>query len=407
MGSVGRADDGESVDGKDIWVRTIVGWHVAFWLMLAVVTAVVLIQPDVTVGMKAAAVVLIAVLAAAYGLLGAPAARSRSVARSRAYVAFLIAVTAGLVAMDMNVSFLLFLAYPQIWFFSNRPLDGVVGTVVLTLVVGGAFVVALGTSRDAVGAVLLSMGVSLAFSVLMGLWIGGVIMQSSSRAELIRDLEATRAELAEAHHAQGVTAERERLAREIHDTLAQGFTSVVMLAQAAQAQLPRDPGAAQSQLAAIERTARENLAEARALVAAFSPVALEGTDLAGALRRLSDRFAADTGIDVRLEIGSEVEDLPRDHEVVLLRAAQEALANVRRHSQARTVTVRLGMDGRSARVEVSDDGTGFDPSATAGFGLSGMRDRVSDVGGAVHVESLPGQGTRVSVRVPALGGQQP
>jgi signal transduction histidine kinase len=402
MGRVDRADRKD----QDVWVRTIVGWHVAFWLMLSVVALVVLAQPDLSPGTRAAAGGLVAVLAAAYAFLGAPAARSRDVLRSRAYLGLLIVVTTALVAMDVNVSFLLFLAFPQVWFFSDRPRDGVIGTVVLTLAVGAALVVALGTRADTV-TVAVSMGISLTFSILMGLWIGGVIMQSRSRADLIRDLEATRAALAEAHHSQGVTAERERLAREIHDTLAQGFTSVVMLAQAAQAQLPRDPGAARTQLAAIERTARENLAEARALVAAFSPVALEGTDLAGALRRLSDRFAADTGIDVRLDIGPGVADLPRDHEVVLLRAAQEALANVRRHSQARSVTVRLGLDGGSARVEVTDDGTGFDPDASSGFGLSGMRDRVSDVGGAVDVESLPGQGTRVSVRVPALGGQQP
>src|SRR5688572_3176697 len=289
---------------QDVWVRTIVGWHAAFWLMLGVVALVLLIQPDVTATTTSVALALLAVLGAAYAVLGAPAARSRNVPRSRAYLAVLVSVVAGLVALDANVSFLLFLAYPQVWFFSNRPRDGVVGTVLLTAAVGVAFVVAVGTSADAVSTFALSMGVSLVFSLRMGLWIGGVITQSGRRADLIRELETTRAELAEAHHAHGVMAERERFAREIHDTLAQGFTSVVMLSQAAQAQLPRDPSAVSDQLAAIERTARENLAEARAVVAAFSPVALEGTDLAGALQRLADRFSAETGIAVDVELGA-------------------------------------------------------------------------------------------------------
>jgi len=386
---------------QDVWVRTIVGWHAAFWLMLAVVALVLLIQPDVTATTTSVALALLAVLGAAYAVLGAPAARSRSVPRSRAYLAVLVSVVAGLVALDANVSFLLFLAYPQMWFFSNRPRDGVVGTVLLTAAVGAAFVVAVGTSADAVSTFALSMGVSLVFSLLMGLWIGGVITQSRRRADLIHELETTRAELAVAHHAHGVMAERERFAREIHDTLAQGFTSVVMLSQAAQAQLPREPSAVSDQLAAIERTARENLAEARAVVAAFSPVALEGTDLAGALQRLADRFSAETGIAVDVELGAAGLGLPRDREVVLLRAAQEALANVRRHADAGAVTIRLRLAEGTAQVEVSDDGSGFDPAAASGFGLSGMRDRVADVGGDMDVETGPGRGTRIRVRVPA------
>jgi signal transduction histidine kinase len=398
MGRVGS-------NGQDVWVRTIIGWHAAFWLMLAVVTVVLLLEPGLPVWRRSAALALVALLAAAYGLLGMRAARDRDDRADRAYVVVLVAVVAGLVALDTNVSFLLFLAYPQVWFFSNRPRDGVVGTVALTLAVGTALIVALGASADDVSAVVLSMGVSLVFSILMGLWIGGVITQSRSRADLIRDLEATRAELAEAHHAQGVTAERERLAREIHDTLAQGFTSVVMLSQAAQAQLPSNVLAASDQLAAIERTARENLAEARAVVAAFSPVALEGTDLAGALQRLADRFSAETGIVVDVELGAAGLGLPRDREVVLLRAAQEALANVRRHADAGEVTIRLRVADGTAQVEVSDDGSGFDPAAAAGYGLSGMKDRVQDVGGDMDVETGPGQGTRIRVRVPATSAQ--
>ena len=392
---------------QDVWVRTIVGWHIAFWTMLAIVTVAVVADSELSGPRRLVAVGLLVVLAAAYAVLGAPASRSRDVARARGYLLVMILVVPTVAAIAPHTSFLLFLAYPQVWFLCDRARDAVIGTVALTLGVAGGFVIAFGTSRDNLFEIALSMGVSLLFSLLLGLWISRVIDQSRGRGELIEELEATRAELAGAHHAQGVMAERERFAREIHDTLAQGFTSVVMLAQAAQAQLSRDPTVVSDQLHAIEETARENLAEARAVVAAFSPVALDGTDLAGALRRLADRFSKETGVDIDVTVAPEVEQqrLGRDREVVLLRAAQEALANVRRHAGARRVTIRLLLDGDATQVEVSDDGSGFDQAAALGFGLSGMRDRVEDVGGDMDVVTGPGRGTQVRVRVPAVPAQ--
>ena len=386
---------------QDVWVRTIVGWHVAFWIMIGIIAVAIAVEPDLSSGARAAALALVALLGTAYAVLGMPASRSRDVTRARAYLVVMIVVVPTVIWLDSQASFLLFIAYPQVWFLIDRVRYGVIGTVVLTVGVGAAFVATLGSSTETLLSVGLSMGVSLLFSLLLGLWIARIIDQSRGRAELIEELEATRAELAAAHHDQGVMAERERFAREIHDTLAQGFTSVVMLSQAAQAQLSRDPSAVPDQLAAIERTARENLAEARAVVAAFSPVALEGTDLAGALQRLADRFSAETGIAVDVELGSAGLGLPRDREVVLLRAAQEALANVRRHADAGAVTIRLRLAEGTAQIEVSDDGSGFDPEAASGFGLSGMRDRVADVGGDMDVETGPGRGTRIRVRVPA------
>ena len=388
---------------QDVWVRTIVGWHVAFWAMLAIVTVAVVADPELSGPRRLVAVGLLAVLAVAYAVLGTPASRSRDAARGRGYLLVLILVVPTVAAIAPHTSFMLFLAVPQVWFLCDRVRDGVIGTVTLTVGVGVGYVIAVGSSSDHLLEIALTMGVSLFFSLLLGVWISRVIDQSRGRAELIQELEATRAELAEAHHAQGVTAERERFAREIHDTLAQGFTSVVMLSQAAAAQLSRDPAAVADQLAAIERTARENLAEARAVVAAFSPVALEGTDLSGALRRLAERFTDETGIEVDLGLGEEVEpnQLARDREVVLLRAAQEALANVRRHADARRVTIRLRLDNGAAEVEVSDDGSGFDPASVHGFGLSGMRGRVEGIGGQMAVVTGPGRGTQVRVSVPA------
>ena len=203
-------------------------------------------------------------------------------------------------------------------------------------------------------------------------------------------------------------AERERLAREVHDTLAQGYTSIVVLAQSAAASVDADPAATRERLALIEEVARDNLQEARAVVAAFRPVALDGSTLVEALERLADRFGRETGVTARVDTAALGEGLAlrRDEEIVLLRGAQEALTNVRRHAGASSVVIRLsrvadGAGGRQVSVHVEDDGVGFDPSSARGAGLEGLRGRVAQVGGAVDVASAPGAGTRVTVRVPA------
>ena len=235
-----------------------------------------------------------------------------------------------------------------------------------------------------------------------------VLEQSRQRATLIRELETTRAELAAAHREQGILAERERLAREVHDTLAQGYTSIVVLAQTAAAALPPSAAEAAERLALIEEVARENLAEARAMVAAFAPVALDSSTLVEALQRLAERFGRETGIPTRLDtaaLSSGDPGLSRGEGIVLLRGAQQALANVRRHAAASAVVLRVARvgSGESAQVSVhvEDDGVGFDPAAAAGVGLAGLRERAEEVGGALDVASAPGQGTRVTVRVPA------
>jgi signal transduction histidine kinase len=197
------------------------------------------------------------------------------------------------------------------------------------------------------------------------------------------------------------------MAREIHDTLAQGFTSIVMLSQVAADTMERDPAGAREQLETIETVARENLAEARALVAAFAPVGLDGTTLPDAVGRLAERFGGETGLAVDVETIGDFSGLGREQEVVVLRVAQEALTNVRRHARARQVWVRLLADGAGARVEVGDDGVGFSPARVEGFGLAGMRGRVAEVGGDLDVASAPGRGTRVTVRVPLIVPPEP
>jgi signal transduction histidine kinase len=237
----------------------------------------------------------------------------------------------------------------------------------------------------------------LAFSLLIGTYIHRIVRQSEERAELITALESSRAEVARLSHETGVNAERARLAGEIHDTLAQGFTSIITLVQAAESEV--DSPNARRLLDLAARTARENLAESRALVAALAPSALSGGSLADALGRQVERLRAETGVDARFHAEGAA-PLSTGVEVLLLRAAQEALANVRKHAAASTVDVSLTQTDLGVTLRVTDDGVGFDPDdQTAGFGLRGMRARAEQVAATVSVLSAPGAGTTVTVEV--------
>lgn len=240
-----------------------------------------------------------------------------------------------------------------------------------------------------------------AFAVAFGTWVSRIIDQSVERAELIGRLEAAQAELAEVNRQAGTLAERQRLAGEIHDTLAQGLSSIVMLLQAAEPKIATDPAEARRYVGLATQTAREGLAEARAMVAALTPAHLETGTLPEALRRLTDRIGAELHLDAGFELRGQVRPLPAAVEVALLRVGQEALANVRKHSGARRVRVTLSYGDAAARLDVADDGTGFDPAqVNGGYGLRGMRGRILQAGGSFDVRTEPGAGTGLTVEVP-------
>lgn len=234
--------------------------------------------------------------------------------------------------------------------------------------------------------------------------IGTVIVTSMrQRRELaivVGELAASRAETARLSRQAGAAAERERLAREIHDTLAQGFTSIVALAQAVEAELDTDPAAASRHVELIRATARENLAEARVMVADLAPAALDDSSLPAAIRRQADRLSAETGITVTMSVNPDLPALGMATDVVLLRAAQEALANIRRHAQATAVRIDLAGTGDGVRLSLSDNGVGLTAGHTDGFGLRGMRARLAQVGGTISVKQEAGGGLTLLVEVP-------
>ncbi|MGW7266618.1 sensor histidine kinase [Streptomyces sp. NPDC054842] len=243
--------------------------------------------------------------------------------------------------------------------------------------------------------------VTLVFSAAVGGWTARVVEQSHERAALIAELDAGRHEISRLSAAHGALAERERFSREIHDTLAQGFTSLLMLVQAVEAEIDGDPAEARRHLALMERTARQNLAEARALVAGSGPADLDGASLPDALRRLAARH------DAALDVTGAVRALPAGTEVVALRSCQEALTNARKHAGTSAVVgLTLAYADKAVTVSVRDDGRGFDPAAPAdGHGLAGLRARAAEAGGTARVSSAPDEGTLVTVRLPVPPGR--
>ncbi|MDQ4127044.1 MAG: sensor histidine kinase [Actinomycetota bacterium] len=203
----------------------------------------------------------------------------------------------------------------------------------------------------------------------------------------------------------GVIGERKRLAREIHDTLIQGFASIVMNLEAAEG-APED-GVALRHLDEARSTAREGLAEARRIVWALRPEALEEAPLPEALKRLAARWSEASGVEAGVTVTGAPLPLPSEAEVTLLRAAQEALTNVRKHARAGRAVLTLSYIGDRVALDVLDDGVGFEPEGTSkadgtsgGFGLPAMRERVEQSGGTLLVESEPGRGTTLVVELP-------
>ncbi|MFI9550979.1 sensor histidine kinase [Nonomuraea endophytica] len=223
-----------------------------------------------------------------------------------------------------------------------------------------------------------------------------VAQQSAERKRLIDELQAAQEARAAAERQAGVAAERQRLARDIHDSLTQGFASVVMLLEAAQATLPDN-----KHLSQALRVTRENLAESRRVVGALRPGDLDECGLPEALRRLSGRLSDETGVEAHTVITGTLRPLEAHVQAELLRVAQEAVANARRHAAAEQVTLTLSYMEDLVVLDVHDDGGGFDPErAASGHGLSIMRERMEQLGGTLLVESAPGAGATVVAGVP-------
>jgi signal transduction histidine kinase len=202
-----------------------------------------------------------------------------------------------------------------------------------------------------------------------------------------------------------VTAERNRMARDIHDTLAQGFTGVIIQLEAAgEAMSQSRTEIVSDHLNQAGDLARESLREARRSVQALRPQALDEKQLSEALKDLVKKMTSGTTVKAEFTSQGEQQKIPPEWETELLRIGQEVLTNVLRHARASQFNVMLVFDSREIRLNLGDDGCGFDPKRRhEGFGLQGMRERAEGMGGQFSIESANGKGTMISIILPLAG----
>ena len=251
--------------------------------------------------------------------------------------------------------------------------------------------------------------------------LGSIILRCTQRHEyksedlaLIRVLTHQAAlaiqltRLAEQSKQAAISEERNRMAREIHDTLAQSFTSIRMQLEAAIRLLTRNPEQAQACITLAQDLAKTGVTAARRSVWALQPEAEDYRHLSTTLQRLAAQQTIETSIQVEVVIVGTPYTLPPDIGMNLLRIGQEALNNATRHASAQTI-LTLTYAPHQIQLQIQDDGQGFDPQqlSSGGFGLIGMQQRSDRLGGAFTIHSQRGRGTEVKVIVPILKGIQP
>ncbi len=379
--------------------------HASFFVLLAIATLRLFVTRDAGVHSYAAlcgAVVLAALYAA--GLMWSQRHRWLDLV----WLATITTVWALLLAASPDFSWV---AFPL--FFLHLALLARWHAVAAVVAITGLVVLAqIGHDQSQGVGMVLGPALGAVFAIVMAWGYAAIAAESEQRRLLIDDLTRTREELATSQHRAGVLAERERLAREIHDTLAQGFSSVVLLLRSARTALPDDPERVAGRIGEAEQTASDGLAEARRFVRDLAPPSLSAGTLPEALRRLCERTERESGIRCSLRIDGDASGLTSGYEVALLRAAQASLANVVQHSGAENSVVTLGFLDDEVTLDVFDDGRGFDRDTLesrpdgSGYGLIALRERIAALRGTLEIESSAGEGTVIGIRLPLTAEEQ-
>lgn len=356
--------------------------------------------------MTAAILALCVLLLAAYGLGVRLGTAERPMWAAAGWFGVLVLVWLALTLLSPDGAYIVFpLFFLALHLFPPR---WSVPVVAATLIMS---VSALGMHHGWNAGVFIGPIIGAAAAVVLGLAYRALFLESAERKLLIDDLLATREELAVASREAGTLAERHRLAREIHDTVAQGLSSIHLLLHAAERTITDETALAHVRQA--RATAADGLAETRGFIRALRAPALQEESLPGALARLAasvgaqsaSTSAAPTTITFRLS--GEPSALPMVHETTLLRIAQGSLANVLQHAGAQRAAVTLTFMDDEVTLDIVDDGVGFEwgdavraEGRGESFGLATIRERAERLGGRLSVETAPGAGTAIAVSLP-------
>ncbi len=245
-------------------------------------------------------------------------------------------------------------------------------------------------------------------AAIIGVFLRRVVQLADRRERLAAELQATREELARTAHHAGTMDERQRITRELHDTLTQGLSAVVMHLETAEQMLPEPAVESRVQMQRARAIARESLDDTRRVMASLRPELLEHVELPEAVARWCVQTAERTGTPVTSTVTGVPAPIHPEAEITLFRALQEGLANVRKHASAHAVAVTLSYMDDVVMLDVRDDGIGFDAAqvrtstTNASFGLRAMRERVEQLHGSITIESERGEGTTLTVAIPML-----
>jgi signal transduction histidine kinase len=389
------------------------------YLLLSIATVFALVRPDHTPGERLVTLGLVGVTAAwiFVGFTRVPEPRRARQGRMLLYVVGLLAL-AGLL-MTRNAVFFVF----AISVFFHAPLLRPWPLTILAVFATAALIDVLITGFPwptidlwvLFGALIVVQTIAIGFGSVVGDRLHELSEQRrlllAERDAAIQENRGLQRQLVAQAREAGVLDERARMAREIHDTIAQGLTGVVTQLEAAEQAAGR-PADWTRHVDNALRLARQSLTEARRSVEASLPQALVDAPLVEALRDLAARWAALYRIEATFVATGDAMPLHQDIEVALLRTAQEGLANVAKHAGATRVAVTLSYMGDDVTLDVRDDGVGFEVPTTgeaprpsvggSGFGLTAMRQRIVRLAGTLSVESEPGGGTAISARLPAI-----
>lgn len=399
---------------SDMWVRLGWIWNLLFYVSLVVPTVFAWNDSDTTATGQRNIIILVGVTIV-WHMVGAillprrfPKLIRHPIAMSVVMVGILVFWYL-LVSINPDFFFTLMGLYSQV-FILLPPTVAIPGSVLITTMVAYLQITADGSPFSLNNPIFLTYGLMAVVAILVAMWLNAIINQSVERRELIQKLEKSQDELATAERRAGILAERQRLAHEIHDTIAQGFISIIMHLEAADQALPDDTKTVQTHLAYAQSTARDSLQQARRVVDNLRPESLEGRTLPEAIERAAAKWSEQTGITVQTQSTGDILALHPDAEVTLLRATQEALNNVRKHASASSVDITLSYMGDCVILDVQDNGIGVNgdekknSAESGGFGLVAMRQRVAQFNGSVTLESDPGEGTTLMVEIPVREG---
>ena len=387
-----------------VWRRWVENPYAFYYTPLAIATAVLVFVPGHSWRERITGVVTAALTAFWFHrwTLHVRSEVGRHALAHRLLLAFVGVVLTSILAV-IHDAYLINLLMLVMHFFVALPVSWSIFLTILIAFPTGRMYDTHGQIPNATSEVISVLFLRVPIMVMFGIVVRTAAAQNEERRRLLDTLAA-------AERRAGILEERQRLAREIHDTLAQGFAAIVMhleqadvaSSEAGVGQAPRD--AVRPHLDFARSIARENLEEARRMLTALRPEVLDQEGgLGAAIERVCAEWSKRNEIPCTVHVTGEVMQLHSEVEVLFLRTTQELLANVRKHAKARHVTVTLSYISDVVALDVRDDGTGFaSGTTTGGFGLRGLRERTQQFGGTVDIDSAAGEGTTVSVTVPAF-----